>query len=64
VWTTATLDLHHKPIILVNTAGFYDGMLSWLDRLADTEFVRRPALDRLVVVDSVEAALDAIPAGT
>ncbi|GID96532.1 TIGR00730 family Rossman fold protein [Amorphoplanes digitatis] len=64
VWTTATLDLHHKPIILVNTAGFYDGLLSWLDGLADTEFARRQALDRLVVVDSVEAALDAIPAGT
>jgi uncharacterized protein (TIGR00730 family) len=63
VWTTATLDLHAKPIILLNTAGFYDGLLGWLDRLADTEFVRRPALDQLTVVDSVEAALDAIEAG-
>jgi len=63
VWTTATLDLHAKPIIVVNASGFYDGLLSWLDRLADTEFVRRPALAQLTVLDSVEAALDAIEAG-
>ncbi|MEU7902818.1 TIGR00730 family Rossman fold protein [Actinoplanes sp. NPDC049118] len=62
VWTTATLDLHHKPIVLLNTSGFYDGLLSWLGRLAETEFVRRPALAQLVVVDSVEAALDAVDA--
>jgi uncharacterized protein (TIGR00730 family) len=63
VWTTATLDLHAKPIILLNTAGFYDGLLGWLGGLADTEFVRRPALAQLTVVDSVEAALDAIDGG-
>lgn len=63
VWTTATLDLHVKPIILLNTSGFYDGLLSWLDRLADTEFVRRPALSQLTVVDTVEAALDAVEPG-
>jgi uncharacterized protein (TIGR00730 family) len=63
VWTTATLDLHAKPIVLVNTDGFYDGLLGWLDGLADTEFVRGPALAQLTVVDSVEAALDAIEAG-
>ncbi len=60
VWTTATLDLHRKPIILLDPAGFYDGLWGWLTGLADTEFVRRPALAQVTVVSSVEAALDAV----
>ena len=60
VWTTATLDLHRKPIVLLDPDGFYDGLLSWLDALADTAFVRRPALDRVSVASSVPAAFDAI----
>src|SRR3954468_10715804 len=60
VWTTATLDLHRKPIVLLDPDGFYDGLLGWLDQLADTEFVRRPALAQVTVVSSIEAALDTI----
>jgi uncharacterized protein (TIGR00730 family) len=62
VWTTATLDLHHKPIVLVDPDGFYDGLMSWLGKLADTEFVRRPALERVTVVGSVAAGFDAVEA--
>ena len=62
VWTTATLDLHRKPIVLLDPAGFYDGLWSWLTGLADAKFVRRPALDQVTVVDSIEAALDVIEA--
>jgi uncharacterized protein (TIGR00730 family) len=60
VWTTATLDLHTKPIVIVDTDGFYGGLLSWLDRLAETAFVRPAALERVTVVTSVSAALDLI----
>ncbi|AGZ45953.1 TIGR00730 family Rossman fold protein [Actinoplanes friuliensis] len=60
VWTTATLDLHRKPIIVLDPNGFYDGLLAWLDRLAETEFVRRPALAKITTVTSIEAALDLI----
>ena len=60
VWTTATLGLHHKPVVLLDTGGFYRGLVAWLDGLAETAFVRRTALDLLIVVDSVPAALDAI----
>jgi uncharacterized protein (TIGR00730 family) len=62
VWTTATLDLHRKPILVLDPDGFYDGLLSWLGKLADTEFVRRPALDRVTVVGSIPAAFDNIEA--
>jgi uncharacterized protein (TIGR00730 family) len=60
VWTTATLDLHHKPIVLLDPDGFYDGLMSWLGSLAETAFVRRAALERVTVAGSIPAALDSI----
>jgi uncharacterized protein (TIGR00730 family) len=60
VWTTATLDIHAKPIVLVDPDGFYEGLLAWLGKLAETEFVRRSAMERITVVGSVAAAFDVI----
>ncbi|MCM4077012.1 LOG family protein [Paractinoplanes hotanensis] len=60
VWTTATLALHDKPIVLLDPDGFYDGLLAWLGQLADTAFVRSSALDRVIVVKSIGSALDAV----
>jgi uncharacterized protein (TIGR00730 family) len=60
VWTTATLGLHRKPLVLLDADGFYAGLVGWLAGLAGTAFVRREALDLLVVADTVPAALDAI----
>jgi uncharacterized protein (TIGR00730 family) len=62
VWTTATLDLHRKPIVLLDPDGFYEPLMSWLGGLADTEFVRRAALKRVTVADSIETAFDIIAA--
>jgi uncharacterized protein (TIGR00730 family) len=60
VWTTATLDLHHKPIVLLDPDGFYDGLLAWLAQLAETQFVRKAALERVSVAKSIPEALDII----
>jgi uncharacterized protein (TIGR00730 family) len=62
VWTTATLDLHRKPIIVLDPEGFYAGLWTWLADLAETEFVRRPAMAQVTVVTSIESALDTIEA--
>jgi uncharacterized protein (TIGR00730 family) len=62
VWTTATLDLHRKPIVLLDPDGFYTGLMSWLGGLAETGFVRREALEMVTVVPSVPAAFDALEA--
>ena len=44
VWTTATLALHAKPMVLIDTDGFYRPLLDWLDALADQTLpqARRP----------------------
>ena len=64
VWTTATLDEHRKPIVLIDPDGFYAGLLSWLGTLAETQFVRRAALELVTVVSTVPAALDVIESRT
>jgi hypothetical protein len=60
VWTTATLDLHHKPIVLLDPDGFYEGLLAWLSQLAETQFVRQAALERVIRAKSIAQALDII----
>jgi uncharacterized protein (TIGR00730 family) len=62
VWTTATLALHRKPVVLVDADGFYRGLVSWLDGLAGSAFLYPEALDLLIVVDTVSAGLDEIEA--
>ncbi|MEH0846256.1 TIGR00730 family Rossman fold protein [Micromonospora sp. CPCC 205711] len=60
VWTTATLALHAKPMVLVDTDGFYRPLLDWLAALGDQAFLKPAGLDLLTVVDSVPAALDTL----
>lgn len=62
VWTTATLAMHGKPMVLVDVGGFYRPLLDWLAGLTSQHFIRPAGLDLLIVVDSVPAALDAIEA--
>ncbi len=44
VWTTATLALHAKPMVLIDTDGFYRPLLDWLDAPGrpDLPEARRP----------------------
>ncbi|MCW3814918.1 TIGR00730 family Rossman fold protein [Micromonospora sp. DR5-3] len=62
VWTTATLALHAKPMVLVDADGFYRPLLDWLRTLADRHFLKPAGLDLLLVADSVPAALDLLDA--
>ncbi|MDI5942744.1 TIGR00730 family Rossman fold protein, partial [Micromonospora sp. DH15] len=39
VWTTATLALHTKPMVLVDADGFYRPLLDWLTTLTDRHFL-------------------------
>ena len=54
VLTWQVLRLHAKPICLLNTCGFYDSLLLFLDRCV-TEGVLRPAARDLVLVASAVA---------
>ncbi|MBQ1033088.1 TIGR00730 family Rossman fold protein [Micromonospora parva] len=58
VWTTATLALHAKPMVLIDTDGFYRPLLDWLDALADQTFLKPAGRDLLTVATTVTEALD------
>jgi len=56
-WTAGYLGMHDKPVVLLDPHGHYDGLRRWLDSLVESGYVTQAALDRLVVVDDIEAAL-------
>ena len=58
--TLCYLGMHHKPVVMLDPWGHYDGLRAWLYGLVDTGYVSEAALDRLVVVDEVSAALAAM----
>ena len=56
-----TLKLHAKPVVLLNTAGFYDGLLSFLE-ICEREGMLRGNRGALLVARTVAEALSlAIP---
>lgn len=62
VWTAHSLDMHPKPVIVLDPFGFYDPLWAFLDSLRDQGFVRQKALDGLHRVDSVDAAFAVLAA--
>ncbi|MEV6691497.1 TIGR00730 family Rossman fold protein [Micromonospora sp. NPDC051196] len=58
VWTTATLALHQKPMVLVDTDGFYGPLLDWLRNLTAQSFLKPGGFDLLQSADTLPAALD------
>lgn len=40
IWTWSQLKFHQKPIGLLNIAGYFDGLLNFLDHMRDEQFFR------------------------
>jgi uncharacterized protein (TIGR00730 family) len=51
IWTWAQLGIHDKPCGLLNVNGYFDPLISFLDRAVSEQFVR-PAGRSLLLVDS------------
>ena len=62
-WTAGYLGMHSKPVVMLDPEGHYDGLRAWLAGLVDSGYVAQAALDRLLVVDEVDAALAACAPG-
>jgi uncharacterized protein (TIGR00730 family) len=56
IWTWGQLGLHRKPIGLLDTAGFFAPLLSFLDQMVAQRFLRQEHRD-MVIVDGDPAAL-------
>lgn len=60
--TLRSLDKHSAPIALYNVNGFFDGLLSFLDRSAREDFFLPGLLDSLGVFSAPEPLLDYLEA--
>jgi uncharacterized protein (TIGR00730 family) len=49
MWTWAQLGHHTKPCALLNVRGFYDGLIAFLDQVAERGFVRGAHRAMLIV---------------
>ena len=59
VYTWRHLGLHDKPLGVLNTAGYYDGLGAFLDHAVDQGFLRAEQRARLTVAADAEALLAA-----
>jgi uncharacterized protein (TIGR00730 family) len=54
------LGVHHKPTFLCNLDGFWDPLLTLLARFRETHMLRPSVEGSLVVVDGVDALIEAV----
>ncbi|MRR11207.1 TIGR00730 family Rossman fold protein [bacterium] len=57
-WTWAQLGLHAKPCGLLNVAGYYDGLIAFLDHTVAERFVKEANRSMLIVADDPGDLLD------
>jgi uncharacterized protein (TIGR00730 family) len=57
-WTWAQLGLHKKPCGLLNIAGYFDALTTFLDHAVAEQFVKQPHHSMLLVERDPEALLD------
>lgn len=60
VWTTGTLGVHAKPVVLLDVDGFYSGLTEWLAGLSAQNFMHGNAMRSLHVVPTVAQAFAVI----
>ena len=58
--TWKQLGLHHNPVVILNTDGYYDKLLACIDWLVDEQMMRPIHKEMFVVVNTPEEVLPAI----
>lgn len=62
ILTLKQLGRHDKPIVILNTNGYYDSLLDTLRRAMDEKFVKDKTSELYFVTDSIADALDYLEA--
>lgn len=58
--TWKQLGLHHCPVVILNTDGYYDTLLACIDRMVEEQMMRPIHKEMFVVVSSPEEVVPAI----
>jgi uncharacterized protein (TIGR00730 family) len=61
--TWAQLRLHSKPCILINTAGYWDGLLALLDKAVEAGFLKPKNRALMLVAGSAQKAVGMVVGG-
>ena len=56
MWTSRVLEMHDKPVVVLDPDGLFEPLWAWLKDLVGHGFVRQDALDALVRVRTVDEA--------
>ncbi len=64
ILTWHLLGMHAKPCVLINTSGYFDGLLGFLDHAVDQGFVQARGRAALQAVGDAEAAMALVSAQT
>ena len=54
------LGLINKPVALLNTAGYYDHLIAWMEKAVGEGFISQANFNDLIVSDSCEDLLDRV----
>lgn len=63
ILTWAQLGIHHNPIGILNTAGFFDPLLAWIDQMIEQGFVKPKFRQLLLVATKPDQLLELILQG-
>jgi len=58
IWTWAQLELHAKPIGLLNVGGYYDHLIAMIDHMVSEGFLKPAYREMVLVDDDLERLLD------
>ena len=56
-WTWNALGYHDKPLCLLNVAGYWDGMIEFIDHVSRSGFLSRARRDQLLVAATADEAI-------
>lgn len=60
ILTLKQLNQTKKPLVILNTAGYYDSMFAMMRHTADTNFMSEKTFDLIKIVDTPEQAIEYI----
>jgi uncharacterized protein (TIGR00730 family) len=62
-WTWNALGYHSKPFCLLNVAGFWDGLIGFVDHVAESGFMSPERRAQLLVADEIGEAIEMLDEG-
>ncbi|MEP0729829.1 MAG: TIGR00730 family Rossman fold protein [Parasphingorhabdus sp.] len=61
-WSWNALGYHNKPFAILNIAGYWDSLISFLDTMSEQGFVSAERRKQLIIADTIEDCLDRLAA--